>query len=461
MTLETYVAATALPVSASEAFGYHDRPGALQRLIPPWEKAFVERSDNSLAVGSQVVLTTKFMGIPLRWLAEHTHYEPPNFFADTQVSGPFAQWDHEHRFPDQGEDHCLLRDQLTYRLPMGKIGHFFGRGIATRAIESMFAYRHQVTRDDLDLMQRYDSTTKRVAISGASGLVGRQLSALLRLLGHDTRPIVRKPTDQTNDIAAWSDPTQAKKFQDVDTVIHLAGKPIADGRWSDKVKQEIRDSRVAKTRQLCESLASLDVKPKTLICASATGFYGSRKDEVLTEDSPPGDDFLAGVCQQWEDACQPAVDAGIRVVNARIGIVLSPRGGALQKMLLPAKFAGGALGSGKQWWSWIALDDVLGAIYHLMQDESVSGAVNLVSPEPIQNADFARVLGRVVRRPAIFPAPAFVLRAMVGEMADALLLSSARVQPNKLTASDYHFRLTDLESTLRYYLGRNRLESIE
>ncbi len=214
-----------------------------------------------------------------------------------------------------------------------------------------------------------------------------------------------------------------------------------------------------KTRQLCERLASLAKKPSVLVCASATGIYGDRGDEVLTEASKPGDSFLAGVASDWEQACQPAIDAGIRVVNARLGVVLSPQGGALSKMLLPAKFFGGSLGGGRQWWSWISLDDVLGAIYHAIQTPSLHGPVNLVSPEPIRNRDFAITLGQVIGRPALFPAPAFMLRLALGEMADALLLASTRVTANRLAASGYAFRFTDLPSALRYSLGRDRLES--
>jgi uncharacterized protein (TIGR01777 family) len=300
-----------------------------------------------------------------------------------------------------------------------------------------------------------------IAVSGSSGLVGSQLESLLTLLGHDVRPIVRSASSEPREIAAWESETETAKFADVDAVVHLAGKSIADARWTESIKQEIRDSRVIKTRQLCESLAKLTKKPGVLVCASATGIYGDRGDEELNESSPTGDGFLADVAREWEEACRPAVEAGIRVVHARFGIVISPRGGALQKMLLPAKFAGGALGSGKQWWSWIALDDVIGAIYHAMSDDSLSGPVNFVSPQPLTNGDFALTLASVVGRPAVFPAPAVALRLALGEMADEMLLASARVIPRRLEQSGYRFRFTELEDCLRYSLGTARLESGE
>jgi uncharacterized protein (TIGR01777 family) len=293
-------------------------------------------------------------------------------------------------------------------------------------------------------------------------MVGGQLSALLTLLGHDVQPIVRSAKNVQRGIAVWSDSAdEAAKLDAFDAVVHLAGMPVADKRWSDGVKQEIRDSRWIKTRQLCEKLASLQNKPLVLVCASATGFYGNRGDEILTEQSTSGDDFLAEVAEGWEEACQPAMEAGIRVVNIRLGIVLSLKGGALTKMTLPAKFAGGSLGSGKQWWSWIALDDVLGAIYHAIHTPELAGPVNFVSPESIQNRDFARVLGDVVSRPAVFPAPAFALRLALGEMADALLLASTRVVPTKLQETNYKFRFSSLHEALSYSLGKDRLESAQ
>ena len=456
-----YVASSRLPVAVEDAFAYHERPGALQRLVPPWESVEIESTDNSLAVGSKVVLKTSVFGIPIRWVAEHTDYEPPHLFADTQLSGPFAAWRHQHQFKAIDEQSCLT-DQIDFEVPLGSVGRVLGSRAALGKIEAMFAYRHRVTCDDLTLHADHPMDTKCVAISGSSGLVGRELGSMLKLLGHEVIPIVREKSDSGTSfpasIAAWSG--EAAKLSDVDVVVHLAGKSIASGRWNTETKREIRDSRVDRTRSLCESLAKLDRKPRLLICASATGIYGNRGDEELDETSASGDDCLADVAREWEAACQPAIDAGIRVVNARFGLVLSPKGGALQKMLLPAKFAGGSLGSGKQWWSWIALDDVLGAIYHTMAETSLTGPVNFVSEQPKTNADFAATLGRVIKRPAVFPAPAFILRGVMGEMADSLLLASTKVRPGKLAESGYRFRFNDLGDFFKYSLGVERLESI-
>ncbi|MDA8744882.1 TIGR01777 family oxidoreductase [Rubripirellula amarantea] len=462
-SIQQYIAETKLSASPEQAFAYHERPGALQRLVPPWESVKIEHSDQSLHVGSQVVLKTKVAGVSLRWVAEHVQYDPPRLFADTQLSGPFKRWDHRHEFHEVADEaqSCRLRDEITYELPMGALGNLFGSGKARHTIEAMFAYRHRITKDDLAMASQTPMDPMRIAISGSSGLVGSNLSSMLTLLGHEVVNLVRSPDPRPDHLAVWSDSNELQQLSQCDAVVHLAGKSIASGRWSDEVKREIRDSRVIKTRQLCEGLASLDKKPKVLVCASATGIYGDRGDETLLESSSTGDDFLADVAAEWEAACQPAIDAGIRVVNTRFGIILSPQGGALQKTLLPAKFCGGALGNGQQWWSWIALDDVLGGIHHVLANDHVNGPVNFVSPNPIRNRDFAQTLGKVLNRPALIPAPAFGLRLALGEMADALLLASTRVIPEVLTETGYQFRFTDLADYLKYGLGRVRLPSLE
>jgi hypothetical protein len=227
------------------------------------------------------------------------------------------------------------------------------------------------------------------------------------------------------------------------------------GRWTDKKKNAIRDSRVLGTRHLIAALAQTEVKPRLLVCASAIGFYGDRGDEVLEEKSPIGRGFLPEVCSEWEEATQAAPEAGIRVVNIRIGLVLSAKGGALAKMLTPFKLGlGGRIGSGRQWWSWIHVDDIVGGIHHAMRTESLAGPVNLVAPNAVRNAEFTKVLAAVLRRPAIFPVPEFALRLAFGKQAaDEMLLASQRVQPGKLGASGYRFRFRELRAALENLVG--------
>jgi uncharacterized protein (TIGR01777 family) len=241
----------------------------------------------------------------------------------------------------------------------------------------------------------------------------------------------------------------------VDAVVHLAGANIAAGRWTAEQKARIRDSRVNSTRLLSETFAKLAQPPKVFVCASATGFYGDRGADIMTEDSPAGSGFLAEVCEAWEAATQPARNAGIRTVMLRFGMILSSAGGALAKMLLPFKLGvGGVIGSGDQYWSWIGLDDVVGAIHHALVNDTLEGAVNTVAPQPATNREFTKSLGKILGRPTIFPLPGFAARLALGEMADELLLASTRVEPAKLAASGYAFRHPELEGALRHYLGQ-------
>ena len=296
----------------------------------------------------------------------------------------------------------------------------------------------------------------RVLISGASGLIGRALTRALAADGDEPVALVRR-APRLGEVQ-WNpaEPLAAEKLAGCDAVVHLAGKNIA-GRWTERFKQEVRESRVQGTRTLANAVAEAYQRtglPRVFISASAIGYYGNRGDELLTEDSSPGQGFLPDVSQQWEAATSPAGDAGIRVVNLRIGVVLAREGGALPAMLPPFRFClGGRIGSGQQYWSWVALDDVVGAILFGLQQDSLRGPVNVVSPEPARNEDFVRALGEELHRPTIFPLPAFVVRTLFGEMGDTALLGAARVQPAKLKAAGYQFRCPHLKDALRAALG--------
>jgi uncharacterized protein (TIGR01777 family) len=296
----------------------------------------------------------------------------------------------------------------------------------------------------------------RIAISGASGLVGKPLCARLEAHGWSVRRLVRGASAGPDDIA-W-DPARgtldAAGLEGLDAVVHLAGENLSAGRWTPERKAAIRRSRVDGTELLARTLAGLRRPPRVLISASAIGWYGDRGDEPLGEDAAPGSGFLAEVCTAWEAATEPARAAGIRVVLLRTGVVLAGDGGALPRMLAPFRlFAGGKVGSGRQWVSWIAHEDVLGAIEHLLHAEGVAGPVNLVAPGLATNAELTRTLGHVLRRPAWLRVPSFALRAAFGEMS-TLLLASARVEPRKLLASGFRFRHETLESAVRAALGK-------
>jgi uncharacterized protein (TIGR01777 family) len=293
----------------------------------------------------------------------------------------------------------------------------------------------------------------KILISGASGLVGTALTSVFRPEGHTVGHLVRPGRTARPEDIRW-DPTSATAdlaaLEGADAIVHLSGASIAGGRWTPARKQILRSSRVDTTRALVDSLARLRQKPGVFVSASAVGYYGSRGDQVLTESKLPGTDFLSLLARDWEAEAMRAQASGIRTVMLRFGVILSAEGGALPTMIAPFKFGvGGRLGSGKQWMSWIAIEDAIGIIRFAIANAQLSGPVNVVAPHPIRNAEFAAVVAKVLRRPAIFPAPAFVLRLALGEMADALLLVSQRVRPEKLLEMDYRFHFEDLGTALR------------
>ncbi len=293
----------------------------------------------------------------------------------------------------------------------------------------------------------------KVLVTGASGFVGSALVPVLANEGHSVVRLVRTAPAPGRGDVSW-DPARGTvdlgALEGLDAAIHLAGANIAASRWTPEVKRQIRESRVGGTRLLCESLARLERPPKVLVCASAVGYYGDGGRAVLREDRPAGTGFLAQVCREWEAASEPAGRKGVRVVRLRIGMVLSPRGGALPRMLgIFRAGLGGRVGSGEQYVSWIALDDLVGAVDHAIRTGTLEGPVNAVAPNPVTNAEFAKTLGRVLGRPAVVPAPAFAVRLALGEMADGLLLASARVEPGRLLLSGYRFRHPELEGALR------------
>ena len=297
-----------------------------------------------------------------------------------------------------------------------------------------------------------------VLVSGASGLVGERLLPLLEARGYNAARLVREYSAVSQEDVFW-DPAAGELDSDalegVEAVVHLAGENNAAGRWNAARKERIRERRVSGTKLLCSKLAEMPHPPKVLVCASAIGYYGDRGDESLPEDAPAGEGFLPDVCREWEAASSVAEHAGIRVVRLRIGVVLSPKGGALKKMVLPFKIgAGGKVGTGRQYMSWISIDDLTRVILHCIESDALSGAVNAVTPAPVTNQEFTKTLGRVLVRPTLFPLPPFAARLALGEMADALLLASAKVEPAVLKASGFEFEHSDLEEALRHLLGK-------
>jgi hypothetical protein len=445
-----------------ELFAYHERPNAFKRLNPPWEPVQIVVNDGHIRDGARVELKLSIGPIPQYFRLIHKNYRHNEQFEDHQVTGPFAYWVHRHKMQALGADRSRLEDAIEYRLPLGILGKIFGGAFAHAKLERMFKFRHEVTRQDLALHQQYkDRPRQKVAITGASGLIGGQLLPFLTTGGHEVKRLVRQKSEAGAPEAIYWNPAAGElnpgDLAGLDAVIHLAGENIGAKRWTEEQKRAILDSRTQGTRLLAESLAALpaEQRPKVLIAASAVGYYGDRGAEVLSETSPAGDNFQAEVCKAWEAALQPAIDAGIRVVILRIGVVLDMRGGALQKMLLPFLLgAGGPLGSGQQYMTWIALDDVIGIIHHALMHPEMQGVYNASAPQALTNREYTKVLGRVLRRPTFAPVPGFALRLLFGKLSDELLLGSLRASAEKIQAAGYQFRYAELEPALRHALGR-------
>jgi hypothetical protein len=452
-----------VPAPAEAVYAWHSRPLAFQRLQPPWETATVEHEEGAFGTdGFRVRIRTGLIGpLGATWLAEAFDYAPGVRFRDRQLKGPFARWTHTHSFVPDGPTASFLEERIEYAVPLGALGRLFGGRMVRRRLEAMFAYRHALTASDLTRHAAFAHLPRKtVVVTGSRGLVGSELVPFLTTGGHRVIRLVTGPErpsfDDGTEWVTWNPnaPPPPNVLARADALVHLAGENVAQGRWSAAKKARIVNSRTGPTRLLAEAVAA-QKRPFAFVCASAVGVYGSRGDEELTEAATGGTEFFSEVGRAWEAACAPARDAGARVVNARVGVVLSPKGGALGKQLLPFKLGAGAvLGSGKQWVPWVTIGDTVGALHHALMSAAVRGPVNVVAPRPVTNRAFAKALGRVLRRPAFFWLPRAALRVLFGEVADAALLASMRAVPAALTADGFAFDHPDLEPALRFLLGR-------
>ena len=460
--MDRFTLRSPVPASAAALSDWHARPAAFARLAPPWERVKVASVVGAFGDGQRVTLRASLVGpVGKDWVAELFEVVPGRQFRDRQLRGPFAEWTHTHRFLGDGPDTSILEDDIEYRLPLGGLGRLFGGGLVRGKLAAMFAYRHAVTASDLRRHAPFAARPRlTVGVTGSSGLIGSELANFLGAGGHRVVRLVRGPVkpaayDDGTTSRTWTPdaPLDPATLAGLDAVIHLAGDGIADGRWTAAKKARIRDSRTGPTARLAEAVVA--AKVPVFLSASAVGVYGDRGDEVLTEDSPPGTGFLADVGQAWEGPTRRAADAGVRVVNLRIGVVLTPKGGALGKQLPAFRSGNGAvLGGGTQYVSWVTLNDLIGGVHHALMTETMRGPVNLTAPNPVTNRDFGRTLAGVLNRPYLLTVPAPALRLLFGELADAALLASTRVQPARLTAAGYAFDHPDLVFALRSVLGR-------
>ena len=435
-----------------DVFAWYAQPGAFARLSPPWAPMRLVTEASSLRDGRAE------LALPggLRWIAEHQAdgYDPPRRFVDTIGSDGLTslpariavRWRHIHEFEDLAAFRTRVIDRVQTPVPGA-------------ALRPMFIYRHRQLADDLaahQLAAERGLAPLTVAITGSSGLVGSAMSAFLHTGGHRVIQLVRH-APRGSDERQWNpDDPDPDLLAGVDAVIHLAGASIA-GRFTEGHRNAVRDSRIGPTRRLAELLGRTAGRPSVLISASAIGYYGyDRGDEELTEASERGDGFLADVVADWEDATAPAAQAGVRVVQVRTGIVQTPRGGTL-KLMRPLFSAGlgGRLGDGRQWLSWIGIDDLLDVYHRALWDTELSGPVNAVAPQPVRNTEYTRTLARVLRRPAVLPVPSLGLRLLLGgQGARELACASQHVVPQRLRKAGHRFRQPGLDQALRHLLGR-------
>ncbi|MET0703548.1 MAG: TIGR01777 family oxidoreductase [Mycobacterium sp.] len=436
-----------------EVFAWHGRPGAFLRLIPPWQPMTAVQEASSLSDGTAV------LGLPggLRWVAQHNPaaYDPPRRFMDELSSSGLRSWParvigywrHTHEFTDRGDGTTLMRDSLDTPIPEA-------------ALRSTFAYRHRQLADDLTAHRdaaELGATPMVVGVTGASGLIGSALCALLTTGGHRVIRLVRRPATGPDERQWHPDHPAPDLLTGLDAVVHLAGTSIA-GRFTEAHKHDIRDSRIEPTRRLAQAAAQSVDGPTVFVSASAIGYYGSdRGDALLCEESTRGDGFLADVVADWEAATAPAADAGLRVVQVRTGIVQAARGGTL-KLLRPLFSAGigGRLGSGRQWLSWIGIDDLIDIYYRALYDDRLVGPVNAVGPTPVRNTDYTAALAHVLHRPAVVPVPSFGPRLLLGEDGvRELAEASQRVLPTKLLGLEHRFRHATVDDALAHQLGHD------
>ncbi len=452
-----------VPDSPQTVWDWHMHPGAFARLVPPWDPLEVLEWEG-IHDGARQVFQLRALGVRQTWIAVIDRFEPPHVFRDSSLKGPFAEWRHTHTMEPTAQGGTVVDDHIVYRLPLGGLGQAVGGGFALGKVRRGWAWRHHRTRWDLDRHRPFREQGPKVfAITGATGFVGRSLCAMLTTGGHEVRRVVRRGTGADDEIL-WSPARgelQADKLEGVDAVIHLAGSPIAV-RWTPETMGMIRDSRVQGTDLLARALAGMQRKPSVFVSGSAVGFYGYQDGaEPKPEDAPLGDGFAASVCSDWEAAAAPAQDAGIRTVFSRTGVVLRPDGGALAQML-PAFRAGtgGPIGGGEQYFPWITLDDMTGALHHMAFTEALEGPVNAVSPGVCSQRSFASALGSALSRPAFVPAPAFVLRAAMGQMAEELVLGGQNVVPQKLLDSGFAFEAPQVREALDRVLGGPEVQPV-
>lgn len=446
------------PCTARQLHDWHSRFGALERLLPPWEKTKIVSRIGGIDPGGRVVLKMSSGPFPFHFHAHHVENVPGAMFRDVQEKGPFASWSHSHFFTDNTSGSHLY-DKVEYSLPLGKRLPTFLKNHVHKSLQQVFHHRESIISEDIKVHLRCSSKPLNILISGASGVIGRELIPFLTTGGHKVWTLVRRSPDPKKYEIYW-DPENhnldTSQLPKLDAVIHLAGEYIGLSRWSEEKKQRVISSRVEGTTFLSTVISTLAQKPKVFLCASAVGYYGDTEQKKLEETQPQGADFISEVCGKWEASAQAAKDAKIRTVFLRLGVGLTPRGGALEKIIAssPLGFMR-RFGSGNQYISWISSDDMISAMLHCLTCEALEGPVNIAAPQPVTNAEFMKTLAKVARRPLLIPIPASLLKIVYGQMASEILLSGCHVSNRKLVESGFEFRHPNLELALKKLLGKD------
>lgn len=461
-TIKTFTYRSLFPCTARELYTFHSRPGALERLLPPWDGSEIVKKEGSIAPGGKVLLKLRQGPISIGWEAHHVEEIPGIMFRDVQHRGPFAHFSHTHSFSDTAAG-ALLEDTIQFALPGQHLLPSFVVEHVMNMLTRIFTHREHVLREDLRVHARCSSRPLRVLISGASGVLGSALVPLLTTGGHEVWTLVRRRPEPGKQEIFW-DPRHgvlnANELPELDGVIHLAGEYIGLGRWSAAKKRKVVESRTRGTALLAATIGSLPRKPEVFLSASAVGYYGDCREALVTEEDPCGTDFISEVCSAWEQAATPATDAGIRTVLMRLGVGLTPRGGALQRLLVTDPFGFfRRFGDGCQYISWMSIDDMVSAMLHCLVTPELAGPLNIAAPQPVTNRELLRTLARVANRPQLLHIPATSLEILYGQMASEILLSGCRVSTRKLEESGFKFRHPTLTEALKVLLGKNRFRA--
>ena len=451
MALKHFCHESVLPFSREDVFSYHMAPKAIDRMTPPFMKVDIVERGSPMDVGSLARLRVYLGPFYRNWVAKHTFFCQDTEFCDEQIEGPMPVFEHQHIFLDEGIG-CLLKDVVLYKPP------FYIRDKFVKSqLLRMFTYRHQRLQNDLKVIENYPIDSLKILVSGSSGFVGSELCSFLEVAGHRVFYLKRGKSDLPSNIIGWSpsdDNCNVNDFEGFDAVIHLSGENIAKKSWSDEQKDKIFKSRSRDTWHLSQILAKTKNPPKVFISASAVGIYGDRGAEPLSEESLKGDDFLSEVCIHWERASEVLDGIGVRRCQARFGYIFSPKGGMLEKILLPFRLGlGGNFGDGSQYMPWVSLDDIVYSLYHLLMRKDLHGPFNICAPKAVQQKDFTKILANVLCRPSFCHVPRWVIRLILKERADALLLRSANTVPKKLLESGYTFQDTDLRGFFSSFLS--------